>query len=404
MLRSIKNRVSPEMFLSLMIYGLGMGAYFVLDIYISVTYEAPVVADWAFFKSYLFFASALCVLGYDQVVLRDLAIVRNHFKRFLLQAIAIAMLVSLAVWLLFNKGNFFVLFGCAVILAVLAYLAGAARAQMKFVIAQLFTNGWRVLLLLIVLFGGIGKIGIGITYLVAMVTFLIISFALAFNVVNAEKGASTLSDSVIRHLGFSFFLGNMTLVIALHGEQLLINLFDDIAASHLLFIHVAILTPAIVGLNGFIGFFLGPIIRQNKSFGVDAFRELNFKLFLISVPLAASSYLVGWFVFHYLVKSQSFDVPLAVFILMTCWVRNMYIAPSVVLAGFASARHLRLSMLLNWIFLSIYLMMVCFVLWCMDGLSAARWVAALTLFHWVVRCISGNYFSLQSVRLKEVHN
>jgi hypothetical protein len=56
---------------SMILYGFGLASFFFLDIYISTTFGKEFVSEWAFYKSSIFILGGFCVLGFDQVMIRE---------------------------------------------------------------------------------------------------------------------------------------------------------------------------------------------------------------------------------------------------------------------------------------------------------------------------------------------
>ena len=71
----MKNK--KDLIVSFLIYGLGLLSLLIADVYISENFNKQKIAQWAFYKSTIFIIGSICLLGYDQVFIRDKSLIKT---------------------------------------------------------------------------------------------------------------------------------------------------------------------------------------------------------------------------------------------------------------------------------------------------------------------------------------
>jgi O-antigen/teichoic acid export membrane protein len=292
------------------------------------------------------------------------------------------------IWLFFIILNLF---------SVTVFFSGIFRANQKYTIAQLATNGWKIVLVIIF-------------FLIAqkqMLNFLGISLAIVcFTLIllyiklygSAKKDTEVLKYEDYRKTGVAFFLHNMTLTSAVYGEQFIINLYGNDYISSQLFMYFAIFSPIILSANGFIGFIIGPKLRAKKTVTRKDYNSLQFKLIIFALVMASISFGVGIFLLDRFkdVPFSEIDLGLTFAVLITCMIRTVYTTSSLYLGVFASNKHLYKTAGLNWTALIAYIILILVVLiagW--DTSILIVGIAALTALHWTTRLIISHTYAIK---------
>ena len=259
----MKNK--KDIIFSFLIYGIGLLAFLLVDLYVVQNFTKSNIAEWAFLKSVIIIAGSICLLGYDHVFIRDSSLIQRFFRKFNLQSIIIILFFTFL--LLFIKQysikKLIVLSISIYLYAILNYLSASYRAKFNLWKSQLATNFWRLLLLLSVIFINYREVN---DYFLQSLLFslVVMLFIGGYKLLKKKENNSViLDDKSAKKLGYSFLLTNITLIFSVYGEQFLINLQDNTDISSHLFTYVSIFTPVALCLNGYIGFYLGQIGRAH---------------------------------------------------------------------------------------------------------------------------------------------
>lgn len=382
---------------SLALYGLGLASFFFLDIYISSNYDKDFISQWAFYKSSIFILGGFCILGFDQVMVR---VPKLHYyikKKFLFQSLLISIIGTSLVWFFYPLENVALFFVTLNLFSMVIFMSGIFRANQKFTIAQLATNGWKIVIVA-AFFLVVEK---NMLHLLAMSLGLIFLTLIFFYIKNYKAGPSgeeVLKYDDHRKTGVAFFLHNMTLTSAIYGEQFIINLYGNDYISSQLFLYFAIFSPVILSANGFIGFIIGPKLRAKEKVTRKDYNSLQFKLIIFAVVMAALSFTAGIFLLDIFkdVPFSEINLPLAFAVLGTCMVRTVYTTSSLYLGVFASNKHLYTTAALNWSALIIYIILILIVL--ITGIDASILlvtIAAFTALHWAIRLIISHTYAIK---------
>ena len=390
--------------LSIIFYALGLICLFLSDLYVTENFDKNYIADWAFYKSTIIILGISLLLGYDQVFVRDPSLVSRFFKKFIIQALSIALVgVTLVIYfknISIEKGIYLYLsvfsFGC------LNYLSASSRANFNLWKSQFSTNFWKVVLLFC-LFWGVVK-DLSFIFLLALSLTLIISFFLrGYRAIQDVSRFEKLSSNDSRAIATTFFLSNLTLILAIHGEQFLINLSGDTLASAHLFRYFTVFSPIALSFNGFLGFYLGPKVRRENNTSLHNYVTLTKKLTFFSILITSFSAVIGYI---YLSKISSnklieLDIILILTILTTCIIRGIYVSSSVFLGIYSDKFKLKKVTTLFILTTIFYVLGIFFILQFLNGIQAARAISVLSLLNWLLRLLFSNIFTFKS--LKEIN-
>ena len=96
----LKNKLGKgrlDVVLSFLIYSIGLLSILVADLYVTKNFETDRIADWAFIKSTVVLIGTICLLGYDQVFVRDVTLIKRVFKTFVFQSLVISLLSAIII-------------------------------------------------------------------------------------------------------------------------------------------------------------------------------------------------------------------------------------------------------------------------------------------------------------------
>lgn len=389
---------------SFALYGLGLLSFLLADIYVSENFSQEHIAEWAFYKSTIIILGSIVLLGYDQVFVRDPSLVTRFFKRFIVQAISIAV-ISVTIISFFK--NYTLQKGIYLFLGVLLYgfinySSSSLRACFNLWKAQFSTNFWKVLLLGFLFFGVFDDLPF---YFLVPIALTLIS-ALIFGGYKTKEDRSlfeNLSDADSRAIATTFLFTNLTLILAVYGEQFLINLSGDTKASAHLFKYFAVFTPIALSVNGFLGFYFAPKIRREKKMSINRFKKFSFKISLFAVLVTLISSVIGYIYMTHFSKIEitTLDWLLIVSLSVLCIIRGIYIATSVCLGIFSDKKRLKSVAILFWISAGLYIIGVFITLSVTSGIKAAQIISILSVSNWLFRLIISNVYTTKI--LKEIH-
>ena len=252
---------------SLLVYILSIGLLTLADFIVVSSFSQENIAEWAFYKSLIFIFGGMCVLGFDQLLLREIEQYLNFKKQFLIQSLFISFLVSLGLYFYLESYIksllcFFIMFFYSFSL----FEAGYWRGKKELLISQLNTNLWKIcifIVLSIFTFFNLSKNILQHYFLAFFISFLILilinNFCRGKNdiIKNNNKG-----DKIkYFFLGVYFFLHSFSLVIANYGEQFLINIFHNKELSKLIFSYITIYSSLVLA-----GKTISIIINNFKAF------------------------------------------------------------------------------------------------------------------------------------------
>jgi hypothetical protein len=383
--------------LSLAIYGLGLASFFFLDIYISTFFDQEFVSQWAFYKSSVFILGGFCILGFDQVMVREPNL---HFfikRKFLFQSLIISSIGTLLVSLFYPLENILLFFVTLNLFSIIIFLSGIFRANQKFTIAQLATNGWKIIIAALFFIVIEKKMQDLLAISLACIFILLAVFYCTYY--NKKQSQDEiLKYNNYKKTGFAFFLHNMTLTSAVYGEQFIINLYGNEYISSELFLYFAYFSPIILSANGFIGFIIGPKLRARKKIEISDYRKLQLRLGFLALLMAIISFSVGVYLLDRF-KDTSFNeinFPLALCVLACCITRTIYTASSLYLGVFGNNSLLYKTAGLNWLVLVLYISLILIGLisnLSLDTIIIA--IAMLTTLHWMSRFVISNRYTLK---------
>lgn len=391
----MKNNIA----LSFIVYGLGLLSFLIADIFVSNTFSIEDISKWAFFKSVIFIIGSISIFGYDQVLVRDNRLIKKLFKPFVIQSLMIC--VSLITIISFLKKldiyEYFFLIISTLFFAYLNYFSSATRSNYLLVKSQFFVNGWKVILLILLLIFYFENVLIYFFISIGSIFFLSL-FLIRLNYDYPPATNHIISKKESKKLAFAFLLSNLTLIFSIYGEQFIINLLNKQVTSAYLFRYFAVFTPIALSLNGFLGFYLGPKIRRLIFFSKPQYFRLTLNIVFVSLLFCLISLFIGYLYFtFYLTEGNNLDWIIIVLLTLMCFVRGIYVSTSVCLGIFASDKYLSKVAYLFWATSIIYILSLCIILFFIDGIIAARYIAFATLINWTLRLIISNNYTLKTI-------
>ncbi len=403
MIEKLKSKLSKgrlDVAFSFLIYSIGLLSILVADLYVTNHFETDRIADWAFTKSTVVLIGTICLLGYDQVFVRDVTLIKRVFKTFVLQSLVISSLSAIIICSIkgISISETMMIFVAIFLMAVITYFAAASRANFNLWKSQFSTNFWKIILLVILLSNIISS-----AILNFLVTLIIAVFLSCFlkGFKTKEEIKEILDDKSARSIGISFLLTNITLIFAVYGEQFLVNIYGSEEISAHLFTYFSIFTPIALSVNGFLGFYLGPKLRRNNNISLSKYMNMFWYNLIYSVVITLISIVCGilYMMLVLEVPFEAIDRALVLSLTLMCIVRGVYISTSVVLGVYGNKSFLRKMANMTWVATIIYIVIVFGILFYYHTVQAAIYIAFASTANWLARLIISHSYSLRTFKI-----
>lgn len=385
-----------KLYTSLVIYLMGTLCLVCSDFFISKNYDQVYIAEWAALKSFVFVFGGICVFGFDQVLMRNPEIYRKIIGLYLIQAILLSCIFGILIFEYYESNISLIFIIMAIfIYSINQYWAGVFRGSGRLIEAQVFTNGWKILTLILLLLG-LSKLDSIILYSFIGVFFINLYFMIN-NKISIDKSNFNLKNSYKN--GFLFFLNSISLTMATYGEQLLVNIFQNKNLSYNIFIYTMAFNSIMLLAAGFLGFYFGPKIKYIKKMSLNLYYKYLFKSVFFGLILSILSCVFGFLIFKFYLKID-YNIFLIFLIMMIGFTKVIYSLPSAAMALYCetnSLKRISLFNLLNMAFFIFSIAAIIYFNWNVDIL-----VFLSILLHWLLRFLNTQHFVVKSLREKYV--
>ncbi len=342
--------MKKEIFFSFIINIIGLLSLFLIDIYISKNGTHKLISSWAQLKSILFIGVMFVLLGLDQAIVRLKLKINVIFVYVIIQFFIIAFLIAFVLKYLYPNINFLIIFFSLFLLALIYVFFAENRLNMKFIKAQIFLHGWKIILLILFFVFKIEKFQL----------LLPISMAFVILILGYEKIKFIFIGSFFKEYkkalitGLHYFISMIALTLSLYMDQLLLNYDKRIEESSILFTYITFfISPAAI-LFGFSGFIYGSYIRNNPHLKTILFKRVIYIYIIIGILIILGSFIFGKILFE-LLKNNSPNFYLSITMGIIVFLRYLYILPSVYIGSFAKNKLIRHVSAINFIGILLYI-------------------------------------------------
>lgn len=400
----MKKRI--DLLASFAIYGIGLLSFLIIDIIVMKQYSSVHIANWAFSKSTIILIGSFTLLGYDQVLLRDPRLIKSYFKKFVIRALVISLLSSLIIFFIsdYYLDEALLIFFGIILFSFMNYNSAAARANNRLWQSQFSKNFWKFFLL-ILLFLNLTE-NIFLSFVIVFAITLLLAFLFSKTKIDyVSKVHEDISMSSAEGLSRAFLITSITLLLAIYGEQFLINLYGDEIASVHLFKYFAVITPIALSLSGFLGFYLAPkIIRISNSDSLTRYNSLitNILIFSILNTLVSSCMGVLFMVYYFKINFADLDFFMIVILSCVSFVRGIYVINSVYVGIYANKSELFGVAKYFGIFTALYLILIMVTLFLFSGIFTAQIISVLSLMNWISRFVISDIYTKRILKIRTV--
>jgi len=326
------------------------------------------------------------LLGLDQAIVRlkiklDEIFGLAHVQFFLLSAIVVGFL-SMFEMNIDYLSAFFTLFFLALAYILFAYY----RLNMHYILAQIFIQGWKIVLLFLLLTFGFYNFEIAMPLSIALIVLLLgFSHYKRFSIY--QPSLNNYKKYLIT--GLHYFFSMLTLTLSLYADQLLLNYDKRTEESSILFTHITFFVSPIAIILGFAGFVIGPYLKNNPEKKRVFFHRFFPLYLLLGLGLAVFSYFLGSALIRYLKDEATLQPFLALALSGVVFLRYLYIFPSAYIGSFAPNSLIRQVSFVNLIGIVAYV-----TLYFIVSRMTNDYLLSITLsilFVWILRILNGYY-------------
>lgn len=386
----------------LLLYLIGMGGLVIADIVIAKYYQLAEVETWAFAKSVLLLAASACILGVDQVIVREPGALKIILRFLVVRGTILAIIIALGLNLFSNEVSGITWFVLVASLSFLSFMFAIYRGALKMFSAQLALNGWKFVFLLLVSFLIGSGIDIDIVLMISIVSSVLLIVFIMFSSKNwleiYKEENTKLNKSQIISQSYKFVILSLSLNLSINFEQIAINTIGCGENSAVVFAHFTVFLPLIVFLNGFVGFYLGPLLRKNReNFNLKYYYRFAVIFIFSSVGLGFISYFLGMLAFEELYSGKYIFInEFAILTILIGALRLLYSLPSSYISILGSEENLLNYSKSNLIFVLLFFVGVMSLI--KLEVSVPFSVLISSLSNWCLRVGYGNYLSISELR------
>ncbi|MFM2586339.1 hypothetical protein [Vibrio campbellii] len=374
----------------------------IADIVIAKHYQLAEVEIWAFAKSVLLLAASSCILGVDQVIVREPGALKIILRFLVVRGTILAIIIALGLKFFSNEVSGITWFVLVASLSFLSFMFAIYRGALKMFSAQLALNGWKFVFLLLVssLIGS--GLGVDIVLTISIVTSVLLIIFIMFSSkswLETYKAENTeLNKNQIISQSYKFVVLSLSLNLSINFEQIAINTIGGGENSALVFAHFTVFLPLIVFLNGFVGFYLGPLLRKSREkFNLKYYYRLAIVFVFSSIGLGFISYFMGMLAFEELYSGKYIFInEFAILTILIGALRLLYSLPSSYISILGSEETLLIYSKSNLLF--VLMLFVGVMLLMKLGVSVPLSVLISSLINWFIRVAYGSYLSISELR------
>ena len=378
---------------ALVIYIVGLGAYLASDLVITTCAELETINSWAKIRSLVGIVGIFCLLGLETLFVRSPHSSARLIKRLSIQIPLLAFPTAAIVVTLGFINSFWISYLLSISSAATIAIFQYYRSGHLLFAAQLTQQGWRIAAFIGISLMVFLKIDISINLMViiAMIGSLAIAGLPIFFLFQPKNilPQNPQSFGELYRLSFRFMITSLFLALAIYSEQLLVQKIESQQTAAGYFTHATFfLFPAGVA-SGYLGFVLGPWVRDNHDRFVEIIQKKKVPIFfflLVYIALLQLFGAISWSLLSPPIGSP--DNTLRAFFGLVGIFITLYALPSAYNGVFASARHI--DFLIFCQVAAFFISTVIFVaLWKFLRVEPIYSVAIASLFNWTLRTMAG---------------
>lgn len=377
---------------ALILYATGLLAYFLCDVLVTSSMMPEQVVQWAEVRSLIGLSGILCLIGLESVLIRSPQSSSRLLRRLLIQIPLLALPVAAVVhglgYLDSYAQAYFLAIGSAGTIALYQYYRSHHLRSM----AQLTQQGWRIAAFLLVLFliwqPDTLPLGASVVWLLVLSLGIGALFVTRFPPSRLHPQDPEPMGDMYR-IGVRFLVTSTFLGLAVYAEQLVIQSVGTVYEAARYFAHATYFLFPMGLVNGYVGFLLGPWVRENHDRFMETLARRWHVILLIVLLYAILLHGVGlgaWWIMAPRVGEPGLGLRLM--FLLTSIVITLYQLPSAYNGVFAQTRH-HDALILAQVFALMCAFAVFWVLLRKLGVDPTLSVAAGAMTNWLLRTALG---------------
>jgi len=389
---SLRRRTLKEL-TTICIYGSGLLALIITDIFISTTMPPEAISEWARIRSVVGIAASICLIGFDSVILRLPHATR---KILLILAVQIPVLGLGLGYLTYQLGalpSFWASVGFCISISVITTGFQYFKTFNKRCLAQLVFQVWKVAILITVLGCAFLSVEVRLTQSpsLAITSLAMILFAAGvvavvfFDLRQTAMRHRFESTGILYGFGLKYMVSTLLLALALYAEQLLVAQLGTVAQSANYFIHATYFLFPITLVGGYATFILGPWIRRNFAQFQHNMRFRKIYILLVSGLIAWLCNRLGLACWYLVSPTEAPpDENLQIIFFCVSVMRMMYTIPSAYLSVNGS-RQQHNTFIMGQILSTIAIIAIFILAYPSDAVSLPVLVGCLSMLNWTLR-------------------
>ena len=281
---------------SFLIFLIGTVSLLAADILSTKFLDDSDMALWAEMRALFGVLAVLLTLGLEMVLIRSPKSARILLRLIIVQTLILGLPLGCAVHHLgyMNSPWAATLFGAGA--AFITAQGQYFRSQGAFVVSQLAQQGWRLATLATLIYLAFHKseVLLSLDLIVALAVFICSLLGWCFVIVHQRNGDNEYSGLVNHYsISFRFFCTNLVLQAALFGEQLLVNGLGSNLQASIFFTHMTYFLLPVTVVSAYLGFRIGPWLRDHPDSFESAVVKYRYSLFLLTLGVVAIIQVVG---------------------------------------------------------------------------------------------------------------
>lgn len=379
---------------------IGTGSFFLVDVWIGRMETPDNIADWALFKSLVFPLVTLALLGIDQAVVREPSKFPLYARKAVLAMTALAGVAALLSWGAGAYHNALYIFAGTLLLSVSTLYFGMFRANLLFNLAHVARDGWKPLLLLMVVVAHFHTgfdaplLLIAACGLTAIICVWAWSRRKVTGIVERHDDISGFGSAL--SVSWPFCLAAFSLSIASYGEILLLKIFDAEAEISGYFRAIILFSYPAMFMNTYLATFLGSFVRQHAGESARYFAKFGIYLLPLMILVPAGALLIGYFLQGIVFPDHETPLFLAALLSGTAGVRFCYTFITSFVGTLGRKQEIRIVLLLYFL-LALLTPAVCLPIYLVSE-NILFAVAATAMLHWLLRGLIGLRLTVRLAR------
>lgn len=381
--------------MSFVAYMLGFSALFVCDLVVTRVLPSTDIALWAESRALIGILGVIAALGLDLVMVRS---PQSSIRMLGFAAVQVPLLAVLLGFAVHSIGYLSSPLSAAILAAGSAsglILGQFYRAHHRYLPSQLVQQVWKIAALVALVGAMLMPLGFQAPPIDLVLGGLLLVTSL-LGAVPLMRSGSTVQlqevperPAVLYGIGLRFMATSLILALAVYGEQLLVNGVGTAQDAAVFFTHATYFLFPVSVLNGYLGFRIGPWLRDNHERFVEILRSRWVLIGFLAIVYSGVMHVIGWIGWDFIKPGVGDPDPvLQLSMLSAAVARTLYTIPSGYNGVFGSPKQHDLLIALQVLLL---LVLAGLIFAFVGYLGVVYLVAFAGAANWVLRTLIGGF-------------